>query len=120
MKKIAISAEGDQFRRILAIAKDFSSIRSRMASPRASNCRQPGHKPGFLPNFLHDRGVQVIIAGGMGSGAVEIFQEKGIDVYTGAQGSVDEIARQYADGTLTSTGSVCHEHQHEGSCGDHS
>ena len=29
----------------------------------------PGHRPGFLPNFLADRGVQVIIAGGMGGGA---------------------------------------------------
>ena len=28
----------------------------------------PGHKPGFLPNFLADRGVNVIISGGMGGG----------------------------------------------------
>ena len=29
----------------------------------------PGHKPGFLPNFLGDLGVEVIISGGMGGGA---------------------------------------------------
>lgn len=77
----------------------------------------PGHKPGFLPNYLHDQGVQVIIAGGMGSGAVEIFQEKGIEVFTGAKGSVDEVISSYLDGTLLSSGSVCHEHQSAGSCG---
>ncbi|MDW7659537.1 MAG: P-loop NTPase [Bacillota bacterium] len=77
----------------------------------------PGHKPGFLPNYLHDQGVQVIIAGGMGSGAVEIFNEKGIEVYTGAKGSVDEVMRCYLDGTLMSSGSVCHEHQQGGTCG---
>ena len=26
----------------------------------------PGHRPGFLPNFLADNGAAVIIAGGMG------------------------------------------------------
>jgi predicted Fe-Mo cluster-binding NifX family protein len=36
----------------------------------------PGHKPGFLPNFLADRGVNVIISGGMGGGAVDIFHER--------------------------------------------
>ena len=29
----------------------------------------PGHRPGFLPNFLADHGAEVIIAGGMGGGA---------------------------------------------------
>ena len=38
----------------------------------------PGHRPGFLPNFLGDMGANVIIAGGMGGGAVEIFNERNI------------------------------------------
>ena len=46
----------------------------------------PGHRPGFLPNFLADKGVQVIIAGGMGGGAVEIFNERGVEVIVGATG----------------------------------
>ena len=28
----------------------------------------PGHRPGFLPNFLADNDVKVIISGGMGGG----------------------------------------------------
>ena len=44
----------------------------------------PGHRPGFLPVFLHEQGVDVIISGGMGGGAVEIFNEKGIEVILGA------------------------------------
>jgi predicted Fe-Mo cluster-binding NifX family protein len=27
----------------------------------------PGHRPGFLPNFLHEMGVNTIISGGMGA-----------------------------------------------------
>ena len=78
----------------------------------------PGHKPGFLPNFLNDMGVNVIIAGGMGSGAVGIFNEKGIEVITGAQGNAKNAAEEYLQGKLKSTGFVCHEHQHHDECGN--
>ncbi|MDR3585944.1 MAG: NifB/NifX family molybdenum-iron cluster-binding protein [Desulfosporosinus sp.] len=78
----------------------------------------PGHKPGFLPNFLNDMGVNVIIAGGMGGGAVTIFNEKGIEVITGAKGSAEAAANSYLQGVLKSTGSICHEHQHHDECGN--
>ena len=76
----------------------------------------PGHKPGFLPIFLSDRGVHVIISGGMGGGAVEIFNEKGIEVVIGAKGSVKTVAELYLQGALKSTGSICHEHHHQDEC----
>lgn len=79
----------------------------------------PGHKKGFLPVFLNDHGANVVVSGGMGGGAINIFNEKGIDVITGASGNVDDIAKSYIEGTLVSTGSVCHEHQHAGECGEH-
>lgn len=78
----------------------------------------PGHRPGFLPVFLHDKGVNTIISGGMGGGAVDIFNEKGIEVITGARGSAKAAAEQYLQGMLKSTGSVCHEHQHHDECGN--
>ncbi|HKL58340.1 MAG TPA: NifB/NifX family molybdenum-iron cluster-binding protein [Sphaerochaeta sp.] len=78
----------------------------------------PGHKPGFLPNFLHDMGVNVIISGGMGGGAVEIFNEHNIEVIVGAQGKAKDMVISYLNGELKSTGSVCHEHQHADECGD--
>jgi len=79
----------------------------------------PGHRPGFLPNFLNDMGVNVIISGGMGGGAIEIFNEKGIEVITGASGNAEESVNNYLQGKLKSTGSVCHEHEHKDSCGGH-
>lgn len=79
----------------------------------------PGHKPGFLPNFLHDKGVTVIISGGMGGGAIAIFDEKNIAVVTGASGSVTEAVCAYAQGKLASTGSVCNQHAHHKECSGH-
>lgn len=76
----------------------------------------PGHKPGFLPVFLDDQRVNVIIAGGMGGGAVELFDEKGIEVVTGARGDALTAVESFLSGDLVSSGSVCHEHQHHGEC----
>ncbi len=78
----------------------------------------PGHRPGFLPNFLNDMGVNVIISGGMGGGAIDIFNEKNIEVIVGAKGNAKVAVEAYLKGALKSTGSVCHEHQHHDECGE--
>lgn len=81
--------------------------------------KSPGHRPGFLPVFLHELGIEVIISGGMGGGAIDLFNEKGIEVVVGASGEAKAAAEAYLQGNLVSTGSVCKEHQHHDSCGGH-
>ena len=76
----------------------------------------PGHKPGFLPNFLADRGVKVIVSGGIGSGAVDIFNERNVEVVAGASGNAKNAAIDYINGRLKTTGYVCHEHLHHNEC----
>lgn len=78
----------------------------------------PGHRPGFLPVFLKDQGANVIIAGGMGATAQDLFNENGIEVVVGAQGICDDVVEKYLIGELKSTGSVCTEHEHEGHCNE--
>lgn len=80
--------------------------------------QNPGHKPGFLPVFLKDKGTNLIIAGGMGKAAQDLFIENGIDVIVGAQGLADDAIDNYLSGNLVSSGSICTEHQHEGHCED--
>ncbi|NLW10008.1 MAG: dinitrogenase iron-molybdenum cofactor [Firmicutes bacterium] len=77
----------------------------------------PGHRPGFLPNFLSDMGVNAVISGGIGAGAIDIFNEKGIEVIAGASGQAEAAVEAYLQGSLKSTGSVCHEHRHHDECG---
>ena len=66
-----------------------------------------------------DMGVNVIISGGMGGGAVDIFNEKNIEVVVGASGDSTDIVKAYLKGELESTGSVCHEHSHHDECESH-
>ena len=79
----------------------------------------PGHRPGFLPNFLADNGTQVIISGGMGGGAVDIFNERGVEVIVGVQGEAQTAVETYLRVELISTGSICHQHEHAHECGEH-
>ena len=61
-------------------------------------------------------GAEVIIAGGMGGGAVDIFNERNVEVIVGAQGDAKDCVEAWLRGELKSTGAVCHEHAHEGNC----
>ncbi len=72
--------------------------------------QNPGHKPGFLPVFLKDLGIQTIIAGGMGESAIELFKSNEIDVLTGITGNIEDAVNLYAIGKLKSQETVCKEH----------
>ncbi|NLI55010.1 MAG: dinitrogenase iron-molybdenum cofactor [Clostridiales bacterium] len=117
--KIAVASEGNQVTGHFGHCDQFMIFDAENEQiVRQEAVPNPGHKPGFLPNFLADRGVNVIISGGMGGGAVEIFNERGVEVITGASGDARAAAEQYLAGNLASTGSVCHEHAHHDECGD--
>lgn len=75
----------------------------------------PGHSPGFLPQFLSERGVEAIIAGGMGPRAQGLFAEKGIETIIGVEGRVDEVIDRFVEGTLEPGRDLCdHGQHHEG------
>lgn len=117
--KVAVACEGENVTEHFGHCENFNLFEVENNQIIAkSSVPNPGHKPGFLPNYLNDIGVNVIISGGMGGGAVEIFNEKSIEVITGAQGNAEDLVKRYLNGELQSTGSVCHEHQHNDKCGE--
>ncbi|MEE4263031.1 MAG: NifB/NifX family molybdenum-iron cluster-binding protein [Desulfobacteraceae bacterium] len=68
----------------------------------------PPHEPGVLPKWLHDQGADVIIAGGMGARALELFAQNNIQVIVGAPAlTPEELVKQYLDNTLQTGGNVC-------------
>ena len=68
----------------------------------------PPHEPGVLPKWLHEMGAHIIIAGGMGSRAQQLFTENGIKVVTGAPADTPEsLVRQYLSDSLVTGGNVC-------------
>ena len=68
----------------------------------------PPHQPGLLPPWLAERGATVIIAGGMGQRAQELFAQQGIQVVVGAPSDTPEvIVNNFLAGTLQVGDNVC-------------
>jgi predicted Fe-Mo cluster-binding NifX family protein len=68
----------------------------------------PPHEPGVLPRWLHEMGANIIIAGGMGSRAQDLFNQNGIKVITGApMDSPESLVNQYLADILVTGENVC-------------
>jgi len=68
----------------------------------------PPHEPGVLPRWLGELGVTTIIAGGMGASARGLFDERGIEVVTGAPvGTPEELVIARLTGTLKTGENTC-------------
>ncbi len=68
----------------------------------------PEHQPGLLPHWLAEKGVTVVIAGGMGESAQKLFSECGIRVLIGAPAEAPEtLVEAFMAGTLKTGGNQC-------------
>ena len=76
-----------------------------------------GH--GALASLLNDRGIDVLICGGIGGGAQKALSERGIELCAGQSGDVDEAVEAYLRGELVNTGANCSHHGADHDCGDH-
>ena len=68
--KIAISTDGDLVSAHFGRCPSFTIVvfeSDKIISKHTID--NPGHHPGFLPQFLKEKGVNAIIAGGMGQRA---------------------------------------------------
>jgi len=71
----------------------------------------PGHQPGFLPQFLSEKKVNCIIAGGMGPRAQDLFAQKNIETIVGVQGTIDEIIEKFMKQEIEAGDDLCN-HKH--------
>jgi len=68
----------------------------------------PPHQPGLLPPWLAQKGATVIIAGGMGGRALDLFAQQKIQVIVGAAAETPEkLVAEYLAGTLQAGANVC-------------
>ena len=68
----------------------------------------PPHEPGVLPKWLHEQGANIILAGGMGSRAQQLFEHHGIEVVVGCPPNTpEEVVTAYLAGTLETGDNAC-------------
>ena len=68
----------------------------------------PPHEPGVLPRWLGELNVDLVIAGGMGMRAQQLFAQAGVKVLTGAPGDDPrQVVEAFLAGTLETGDNAC-------------
>jgi len=106
--RIAISTDGDYVSAHFGRCPSFTLVdienNEIIKQEVVSN---PGHQPGFIPQFLHSKGVNCIVCGGMGRRATGFFEQAGIQTVLGVTGKIRDVLSQLQNGTLVGGESLC-------------
>jgi predicted Fe-Mo cluster-binding NifX family protein len=82
-----------------------------VGSPEGGGCKSD------IASVLASDGVTVMLAGGIGGGAINVLNNSGIEVIRGCAGNAAEVVKLYLSGLVEDSGSSCQqheEHQHGG------
>ena len=109
--RIAIPMKGDCLDQHFGHCQKFAFIDVKPESKDAAvqvELAAPEHQHGLLPQWLKDRGVTHVIAGGMGAHARLLLHEASIEVITGAPSDFPAVfVKRYLDGDLQSVEHSC-------------
>ena len=106
--RIAISTEGDLVSPHFGRCPIFTIVDIENGEIiNQERLENPGHQPGLIPQFLHQKGVECIVCGGMGRRATGFFADYGIQTILGITGRIDEVLKKIKKGTLEGGESLC-------------
>jgi predicted Fe-Mo cluster-binding NifX family protein len=77
----------------------------KMESPQGCGCKSN------IASVLAEAGVTVMLAGGIGNGAINVLNNSGIEVIRGCSGNAEEVVKLYVAGSVSDSGSSC-QHTH--------
>lgn len=109
--KIAIPQANDQLAQHFGHCENFALIdvdQDEKKILKKELVTPPPHEPGVLPRWLGEQGAEMIIAGGMGQRAQQLFQAQNIKVIVGvAPGAVEDIVMAYLNQELITGVNFC-------------
>jgi predicted Fe-Mo cluster-binding NifX family protein len=114
--KIAIPHENGRLHGRFGGCREFALVQvdaEKRVTQKTDVLPAPEHKPGAIPRWLREQGVEVVIAGGIGHRALDIFSHHGITVRAGKPGArVEALVASYLRGVLTNPPNGCEHHGH--------
>jgi predicted Fe-Mo cluster-binding NifX family protein len=109
--KIAVPVAGGQLCAHFGHCEQFEIFEidpARKAVVNKESHTPPPHEPGVLPRWLSEKGATMVIAGGMGMRAQQMFEQNGVRVIVGAQpGDPKSTVEAYLTGTLATGDNLC-------------
>lgn len=114
--KIAVPTKGDnrvddhfghcEFYKIFSISES-NEIEDEviLQSPQGCGCKSN------IASDLAEMGVEIMLAGGIGNGAIQKLASQGIQVVRNCQGDVNSLVSEYLKGNIKDGGASCKAHE---------
>ena len=100
-----------EFYQIYSISDQNQVISNeRMDSPNGCGCKSN------IAEVFENEGVKIMLAGGIGDGAITKLNAHGVQVIRNCQGDVTKLVQQYLAGKVTDGGSNCSAQEQEHTC----
>ena len=77
----------------------------KVTSPQGCGCKSD------IASVLASNGVSVMLAGGIGGGAINVLNSSGIEVVRGCSGDASEVVSLYLKGIVKDSGTSCQQHE---------
>ncbi len=95
-----------EFYTIYSIKENKVVEKEVLESPQGCGCKSN------IASVLQQKGVNRMLAGNMGAGALSKLNAFGIEVIRGCDGNVDNIVEKYLNGEIKDSGESCANHHH--------
>jgi len=94
-----------EFYRIYTVSDQNQVISNeKMDSPQGCGCKSN------IAEVFENDGIKIMLAGGIGDGAVNKLNAHGVNVIRNCQGDVTELVQQYLAGKVQDSGTNCAAH----------
>jgi predicted Fe-Mo cluster-binding NifX family protein len=114
--RIAIPLSGGQLSQHFGHSEEFLFVDADMKQRKVVGKNietAPDHAPGLLPRWLQERGVNVVVAAGLGQRARDLLSASAVDVFTGVSASdPDILVADFLNGRLETGESRCDHSGH--------
>ena len=122
--KIAVPTRNDivdehfghcEYYTIFTISEDKSIENSEvLPAPQGCGCKSN------IVEILQEKGVSTLLAGNMGTGALNVLNRFGISVIRGCSGDINDVVEAYLKGEIVDSQESCSQHEnHHGEGHDH-
>ncbi|MFA7228251.1 MAG: NifB/NifX family molybdenum-iron cluster-binding protein [Melioribacteraceae bacterium] len=95
-----------EFYTVFTIENDQIAKSEIIESPQGCGCKSN------IAAVLKELGVELMLAGNIGGGAINVLNSQEISVVRGCEGSVISVVNAYINGELTDSGVSCRQHEH--------
>lgn len=113
--KIAMPNNEDVINQHYGKSKSFKIVtieNNKVTETKELSAETLQHNHGGLATLLKEEGVNLIITGGIGQGALDSLKEAKFEVIRGVSGKIEDIINSYLNGELKDKNVVCN-HDHE-------